>query len=391
MGAALARREPPVPDAEFGTPERMRLPVRTLAAVSTLLVLCATPAGAQVRKGIVRVEVVDSSGGRLPGVAVVATSVDGQVLTAVTDRAGVHVFPGISVGPVMLRFRLEGFSGVMTGVTVEPGVEVRVVQRLEVAPFAETVVVEAPAPPAPPRRPPPPPPPVPQRGPVIGPVPPHDRDAVCGPAKPGAAPESLGTIRSSRFVADGGLYTTGAQIDIDGGTSNGLEVGQNLVVRHYFRVRPMAGAATTAEHSAGLVQIAAASERSSIAVVIYACGELRAGDFLAAFKPEPLRPPDPPGTPDFRDAARILFADEGQILGAPRRLMVIDRGSDQGIRAGQRLTLFRRHAARPEVIGDAIVVATRIDSATIRVERVTDTIFAGDLAAPQIPNPATNR
>jgi hypothetical protein len=118
---------------------------------------------------------------------------------------------------------------------------------------------------------------------------------------------------------------------------------------------------------------------------MYACDELMKGDFLASFKPESIRTPDPVGIPAYRDAARILFADEGQMLGAPRRLMVIDRGSEQGVAVGQRLTLFRpgRSAARPDVVGDAIVVAVRIDSATIRVGRVTDAISAGDWAAPQ--------
>jgi hypothetical protein len=168
-------------------------------------------------------------------------------------------------------------------------------------------------------------------------------------------------------------------------------VGQNLVVRHYYKVQRLAGTDTTGEHSAGLVQIVSVSERSSIAVVIYACNELRTGDFLASFTPEPIRPPDPRGVPDFDDAARILFADEGQILGAPRRLMVIDRGIQHGIRVGQRLTLFRRRRGARDIVGDAIVVATRIDSATIRVERVNDAISSGDLAAPQNPAPVTNR
>jgi hypothetical protein len=372
----------------------MRLAARILAA-AWFIVLCAGDAAAQAGKGTVRVEVTDSSGGRLPGVAVVATGVDGQVLaTAVTDKAGGHVFAGVSAGPVMLRFRLEGFAGVLVGVTVEPGAEARVVQQLELAPLAETVVVQAAAPVEEPRPLPPPPPPSPPRGPLIKPVPPHDRDAVCGPAKADAAVESQGTIRSTRFVAEGGLYTTGTQVIVDGGTLNGLDVGQNLVVRRHFRVRRLAGTDTTGEHSAGLVQIVAVSDRSSIAVVIYACDELRAGDFLAPFTPEPVRPADPRGIPDYDDAARILFADEGQILGAPRRLMVIDRGSENGIRVGQRLTLFRRRGRGgrgPETIGEAIVVATRSGSATIRVERITDVISGGDLAAPQVPAPATSR
>jgi hypothetical protein len=369
----------------------MRLPVRMLAVASSLIVLCATVAAAQAGKGMVRVEVTDSSGGRLPGVAVVVTAADGQVLTAVTDRTGRCVFPAVPVGPVMLRLRREGFAGVLVGTTIQPGVELRVAERLELAPYTETVVVEAPAPIEKPRPLPPPPVPPPSRRPVMRPVPPHDRDSVCGPSKPGIAAESLGTIRSARYVAEGGLYTTGAQINVDGGTLNGIEVGQNLVVRRYFRVRPLAGTETTGEHSAGLVQIVAADERSSIAVVIYACDELRTGDFLASFSPEPIRPAEPRGIPNYDDAARILFADEGQILAAPRRLMVIDRGSAHGIRVGQRLTLFRRRGTRPDIVGDAVIVATRIDSATIRIERINDTISSGDLAAPQIPEPVTSR
>jgi hypothetical protein len=180
------------------------------------------------------------------------------------------------------------------------------------------------------------------------------------------------------------------QVIIDGGIVNGLGVGQNLVVRRYFRVRGLDGPDARGEHSAGLVQIAAVSERSSIAHVIYACDELRTGDFLASFTPEPIRPPEPRGVPAYGDPARILFADEGQILGAPRRLMVIDRGSERGVRVGQRLTLFRRKgrgAGTPDIVGDAIVVAVRIDSATIRIERVNDTISSGDWAAPQLPAP----
>ena len=51
---------------------------------------------------------------------------------------------------------------------------------------------------------------------------------------------------------------------------------------------------------------------------------------------------------------------------------------------GQRLTLFRRRGRgvhSPDIVGDAIVVAIRIDSATIRVEHITDAVYFGDLAA----------
>jgi phosphohistidine swiveling domain-containing protein len=37
--------------------------------------------------------------------------------------------------------------------------------------------------------------------------------------------------------------------------------------------------------------------------------------------------------------------------------------------------------ARPVLVGEAVVVAVRSDSATIRVDEVTGAIFEGDLAA----------
>ena len=365
----------------------MRLPATTLAiAAIALFTLCSsTLAAANAGTGVVRGEVMDGSGGMLPGATVVATAVDGRVLaTAVTDGTGRYVFRALPSGPILLRFQLDGFADVVVELTVQPDTESRVVQRLDLAPLSETVIVSAPAEadPRSPSAPSAPPPP------VAAPVPAHDRDSVCGPSKPGAATESLGTIVSGRYAAERDLYTTGTEVIIDGGALNGLDVGQNLVVRHNFRVRGIDGADAMGEHSAGLLQIVVIGERLSMAVVVYACDELRKGDFLASFKPEPVRTPDPRGVPAYHDAARILFADEGQTLGAPRRLMVIDRGSEHGVRVGQRLTLFRRQArgaGRLNNIGDAIVVAVRIDSATIRIERVTDAVSSGDWAAPQRP------
>lgn len=363
----------------------MRIPASTLVTIA-LLILCSTVTADQPPQGVVRGEATDSSGGVLPGVTVVAAATDGRILaTTVTDGSGRYLFPALPAGPMTLSFQLEGFAIATVAAAVRPGAESRIVERLELASLSETVVVKAPLKVDPPPRfvPPPPPPPPP---PVVRPVPTHDRGSICGPAKPDTWPESLGTIRSGRGETPGGLYTTGSQLVIDAGLDDNLEIGRNLVVRRHYRVRGATGADTVGEHSAGLVQIVAAAEHSSVAVVVYACDELRIGDFLASFKAQPPRDPDPLGVPVYDDAARILLADEGQTFGVPRRLMVIDRGEDHGIRVGQRFTLFRQVGARArrEVVGDAVVVAVRSDSATVRVDRASDVITAGDWAAPQL-------
>jgi hypothetical protein len=386
----------------------MRSAARMLVfATFVLLGLSWTADSSETVSGGVRGAVADDSGGVLPGATVTATATDGRLLaTAVTDEAGAYALRALPAGSVRLTFELEGFATDSVAITIHPGDEALVEAHLALAPLSENVTVYGQAPADPPAPPLPPPPP------VVIPVPDHDRESICGPAKPGASPASSGTIRSHRFEAERQLYTKNDQLVVDGGTLNGLAVGQNLVVRRYYRTGGARRGAATGEHTSGVVQIVSADERVSTAVVVYACDELMKGDFLAPFKPEPVRTPDPAGIPIYEDAAQVLFADAGQMMGVPRRLMVIDKGSDAGIHVGQRLTLFRRPgpanrqrlrrsaiasataeaghcregeergARTPSVIGDAVVVSLRTDSATIRVDGATDVIASGDWAAP---------
>ena len=357
----------------------IRFPGMPVAAL--LVLLASATASAQVDPGAIRGVLTDGSDAALPGVSVTAATADGRVIaTAVTDATGSYVLGGLPPGQLRVTFQLDGFAAQVVSVTVQPTGVAVVGKRLELAPVTETVVVVGKASDvtaASHRLPPPP---------EITPVAQHDRDSVCGPAKPAATPESFGTIRSRREAAERELYSADDELVIEGGILDGLEVGQNFVVRRTFRVTNDDGTAMHGEHTAGVLQIVAAQDHASRAVVVYACDEMMKGDFLASFKPEPLRAPDPMGIPAYDAAARILFADAGHLLGAPRRLMVIDRGSWHGLHVGQRVTLFRRRGHRgskPSVIGDAVVVAIRDDSATIRIENAIDVIASGDWAAPQ--------
>lgn len=342
---------------------------------------------AQSAGGIVRGEVTDTSGGVLPGVTVVAKAADDAVLArTITDAVGQYVFTDLPAGPITIAFELDGFETGVVSLVVQPGASSSVVERLKLARMTEEVVVygKVPVPPPPPlpRYEPPPPP-------VVIPIPQRELESVCRPAKPGATLGPFGTIRSHRYAFGRELYAKGDQLVITGGTRNGLEVGRNLIVVRYFRANSKgASIAEMGEHTAGLVQIVAASEDTATAVVMHACNELRPGDLLASFTPEFVHPADAPGDAVFDDAARILHADAGQLLGAPLRLLVIDRGSEQGMQQGHRLTLFRRKTelARPSVLGEAIVISVRPNSATIRVLSAKDAIEFGDWAARQIPS-----
>jgi hypothetical protein len=365
----------------------MQTSILTLAALLfVFLGPSASAAGDDLRRlsGVV----ADESGGVLPGVTVVAAAEDATIVaTIVTDQVGHYAFRALPSAAVRLTFQLEGFSIAAIDVPPTAGIDsVIPTQRLTLAPKSENVVVRGTSPAVPPAPtvriviPPAPPPP------VVSPVPEHDKDSVCGPAKPGETTPSFGTIRSRRLAAGHGLYASGDELLIDGGKTTGLEVGLNLVARRSFHTSGEPN--LTGEHTAGVLQIVAADEQTAVAVVVYACDEVMQGDWLAPFEPEPIRAPERAGMPVYDQAARILLSDADQLIGAPRRLMVIDQGRDNGIRVGQRVTLFReRHRDRrgPAVIGDAVVVALRLDSATIRIQHATDVIAVGDSAAPQRP------
>jgi Carboxypeptidase regulatory-like domain len=352
--------------------------------VILLAVAClfTTAVSAQAPDGVVGGEVIDSSDGVLPGVTVVAATLDGQVVgNTVTDQVGRYVLRALPPGPIKLAFELDGFEAGSVSAVVQRGVESRLVVRMTLAHMKEEVVVvgKAPEPPLP-RVPDPPP-----HSPVV-PVDPRELETVCRPARPGNTLGPFGTIQSHRYAQGRMLYSKGDALVVNGGTDNGLIVGQNLIVTRYFRANSKGAQwPEMGEHTSGLVQIVEADEHSATAIVVHACNELMQGDLLMSFRPEYVVAADPAGTPVYEEAAKILFADDGQLLGAPRRMLVIDRGQDQGVRAGQRMTLFRRKTAeaRPSAIGEAVVMSVRTYSATIRVLRASDAIEFGDFAAPQ--------
>lgn len=361
-------------------------PLGSLVRLAATIVLafalvCTARLAAQTTGSAVVGEVTDAQGGVLPGVTVIARTTDDRELArTISDEVGHFSFESLPLGPIEIVFELDGFATSVLPIVVNGRASSTVVERLKLARMTEEIVVVGKAPP--------PPPPVlprwePTPPPVATPVDPRELASVCRPAKPGATVGPFGTIKSHRYALGRELYSKGDELVINGGTRNGLEVGRNLIVVRYFRANSKGAAVPEiGEHTAGLVQIISATEETARALVMHTCNELRPGDLLAAFIPEYVEATDDKGAPAFDEAARILFADAGQLLGAPRRLLVIDHGSEQGLEAGNRLTLFRVGSPR-KIVGEAVVIAVRPNSATIRVESATDAIEFGDLAAPQ--------
>lgn len=354
-----------------------------LAAVLT----SATVLSAQTAQSRVTGRITDESGAALPGVTVtISTAPPNQPRGAVvvSTGEGQYLSPWLPPGEYTITFALSGFeTRPVAKVLLRAGETVVLHQMLPLASVAETVEVRA-ALPRPPEVAVPVPPPARPR-PI--PVEPEILASVCGPRQATDFSVALGHIVGRGDDVQRALIGPGDILRIDAGETHGVATGQNLVVRRRFQIGDRAASkklANFSEQTAGLVQVIEVGADTSVALVVYQCGELVAGDSVEPYQAQLAVATRTGGTPRFDEAAKIIAGDNGQSLGWAQQMMVIDRGIMQGVERGQRLTIFRRARGNDSPIvtlGDGVIVAVRADSATIRIEHSTDAIAVGDLVA----------
>ena len=365
----------------------MHVPARTFAlALLIALMAGAAPWARQGDQARLTGRVTDGSGGALPGVTVTLNGPRSKPVVVISDKVGQYQSPPLPPDTYSVTFAMSGFeTRTNPAVVLRPG-EVFVLDRqLSLAALTETVTVTGAAPAPPPVRTEPLPPMRPR--PQTVPIPKVLLASVCGPDQPADVDGTIGHIVGHRDDPHRQLYGSGDVLVVDVGTDMGMAAGQNFVVRRRFRTGDKGvplKRATFGEHTAGLVQVVQTTAESSVAVIVYSCGEVFAGDALEPFDPQPVTSAQAPGEPQFDDPAHIVFGELGSAIAGPRQLMVIDRGLSQGVVRGQRFTIFRRSAAGggPVVsVGDGIIVSVRPQSATIQIERANDAVAVGDLVA----------
>jgi hypothetical protein len=211
-------------------------------------------------------------------------------------------------------------------------------------------------------------------------------EIVCGPMATIVAPaQTVKVIGGTERVKT--MFATGETILINAGTTQGIRAGQHFYVRRVIEDRFAANTADVRPkslHTAGWVTIVETQSNVSVATIKEACDGVQEGDYL-----EPLVLPEPgaavaAGVPDFARPGRVLLGDDRRQLGATGSMMVLDRGTDHGVRAGQRLTIFRDtvDGTGPVItIGDAIVVSTQAESSLMKIQHSREAIQVGDKVA----------
>jgi outer membrane receptor protein involved in Fe transport len=127
-----------------GSPSRWTLTLLRLSAIALAsLWLGTATAHAQALYGTVTGQVMDDTGGAIPGATVTITNEGtGLELMGVTDATGTYTIRNVTAGTYTLRASLQGFKEfVQTGIPVTPGGIARINGRLEVGELTESVTV----------------------------------------------------------------------------------------------------------------------------------------------------------------------------------------------------------------------------------------------------------
>lgn len=201
------------------------------------------------------------------------------------------------------------------------------------------------------------------------------------------------------------LFGPNDALIIGAGTRQGLRSGQEYLVRRVVndQFTPMTAASVLVSiHTAGRIRITDAREEMSIASVTEACDGVMTGDYLEPFTETTVTTRIEGGTPDYSHPAQLVLADERRQTGAAGDLMLIDRGGDDSVRAGQRLTIFRQtgfalsgpqagYASMPMPkvsgngpildVGEATVLNVRPKTSLVRIDNAHDVIYIGDMVA----------
>jgi hypothetical protein len=209
----------------------------------------------------------------------------------------------------------------------------------------------------------------------------------CGARAAGSPPDMSIRVGPGREHGKS-LFGPGEPLVIKAGTAQGMKIGQEYYVRRVIPdrfVHPAGDKVNTSSiHTAAWVRIVDATADSAIAEIVKVCDAIEEGDYLEPFvKPEiPTAIND--GEPDFANPGHLVLGDDRRQMAAQGDLIVFDRGSDHGLRAGQRLTIFRTTGGGTGPvarIAEATVLVIHAETSVIRIDKSSDAVIVGDLVA----------
>jgi hypothetical protein len=222
------------------------------------------------------------------------------------------------------------------------------------------------------------------------------------------------------------MFGPGDPLVIDAGSAQGIQTGQRYFVRRYLHDQFTPASVDFTPHpvhTAGWVTVVETKDHMAIATVTHSCDGIIVGDYLEPFA-DPVIPAEAvSGGADFDHPGRLVMSDEKRQSGAAGMLMLMNRGSDHGVRAGQTVTIYRQpdlkgvyeemtggaygaygtamsttgpgkkakgkdarsQAAAPDGpildVGRATVLSVQAQTSLVRIDSTRDAVYVGDFVA----------
>jgi hypothetical protein len=205
-----------------------------------------------------------------------------------------------------------------------------------------------------------------------------------------AQPDQAARILGAQDTAPRSVFGGSDLLVLDRGTTAGLQLGQQFFVRrgNSFGMSHDRAAHGRGAKTLGWVHVVAVNDATAIAQIDHNCGDMITGDYLepyvAPVVPAGAESAEVTGEPDFGALGHIVNGVEDRTTFGGGDFALIDRGTEQGVVAGQRFAIYRdlHKGGLPLVsVGEAIVVSTSASAALARITRARDAVFEGDYVA----------
>jgi len=209
----------------------------------------------------------------------------------------------------------------------------------------------------------------------------------CAPSLAYEAPPTPLRITGSQESFVHRSFAPGDLITINAGADNGVEVGQEYYTRRAVPLerRPIGRDNPATIRTTGWIRIYAVDAQMSLATIAHACDSVELSDYL-----EPFVLPTIPEISASRAAAqrgnygRVLTGNDKRTSFARDDYFLVDRGSDHGVAVGARFVVYRDKREPGNFLfdlGEAVAVAVRPESSTLRVTLSRDGFIVGDYVA----------
>jgi hypothetical protein len=209
----------------------------------------------------------------------------------------------------------------------------------------------------------------------------------CAPGLTYEAPPTPLRVTGSQESFVRRTFAPGDLIVVNGGTDNGIDVGQEYFTRRAVPVerRPISRDNPATIHTSGWIRIYAVDSEMSLATITFGCDSVELNDYL-----EPFALPAIPAISTDRPTAQrgnygqVLTGHDNRTSFGRRDYFMVDRGSNHGVTAGAQFVIYRdgRQPATFLVeLGEAVAVEVRPDSSTLQVTVSRDAFIAGDYVA----------